>query len=227
MHKPAQSALFLAQDTLHTRRLSMGCPYLDSCLCGGIDTHGVTEIAGAAGAGKTQMALHCMLQAQLPPSRGGLGGGAVFLHADTPSYVAPMRRLEELAAAFADKHADLGATTDRLMSHIHVMQLNSAEALSSVLHDTSWLQTKQVPSDLSRHPALQWVRAEALPAADARATGSDSRFSFCITGEADRPGFNRRPVPLARGRDRRLSRQHRRRTIAPADARGSNVAEGV
>jgi DNA-repair protein XRCC3 len=142
--KPAQSALFLAQDPLYTRRLSTGCPCLDSCLGGGIDTHGVTEIAGAAGAGKTQLALQCMLQVQLPPSRGGLGGGAVFLHADTPSYLVPMRRLEELAGAFAAKHADLGATRERLMSHVYVMQLNSAEALSNVLHDTHWLQTKQV-----------------------------------------------------------------------------------
>jgi len=143
-HKPAQSALFLAQDPLHTRRLSTGCPCLDSCLGGGIDTHGVTEIAGAAGAGKTQVALQFMLQVQLPPSRGGLGGGAVFLHADTPSYQVPMRRLEELAAAFAAKHTDIGATRDRLMSHIHVRQLNSADELSSVLHDTHWLRTKQV-----------------------------------------------------------------------------------
>lgn len=117
---------------------------LDGTLGGGLDAHGLTELAGAAGAGKTQLALQCMLQVQLPPSRGGLGGGAVFLHADTPSYMAPMRRLEDLAAAFAERHADLGATTERLMSHIHVMQLNSADALLEVLQDTQWLRTKQV-----------------------------------------------------------------------------------
>jgi len=159
-HKPAQSALYLSWDPRHARRLSTGCPRLDACLGGGIDTHGMTEIAGAAGSGKTQLALQCMLQVQLPPSRGGLGGGAVFLHADSPSYMAPMKRLEELADAFAIKHASLGATSERLMSHVYVMQLNSSDALWAVLQDTQWLRTKQ-------------ARRRGAPTRDGSAIGMD------------------------------------------------------
>mmetsp|Transcript_11957 Transcript_11957/g.38044 ORF Transcript_11957/g.38044 Transcript_11957/m.38044 type:complete len:326 (-) Transcript_11957:271-1248(-) len=142
--RPPQSALFLERDPRHARRLSTGCARIDACLGGGFDAHGLTEIAGAAGTGKTQLVLQCMLQAQLPPAIGGLGGGAVFLHADTPSYLAPMKRLEELSHSFAAKHAALGATSGLLMSFVHVMQLHSADALWQTLKDTEWLRTKQV-----------------------------------------------------------------------------------
>ena len=51
--RPPQSALFLERDPRHARRLSTGCARIDACLGGGFDAHGLTEIAGAAGPGKT------------------------------------------------------------------------------------------------------------------------------------------------------------------------------
>lgn len=205
-HKPSRSALALASDPIHNRLLSTGCAMLDGTLGGGLDAHGLTELAGAAGAGKTQLALQCMLQVQLPPSRGGLGGGAVFLHADTPSYMAPMRRLEDLAAAFAERHADLGATTERLMSHIHVMQLNSADALLEVLQDTQWLRTKQVRwalADLARSHATGATHQCVTfnPRAQVRLIVLDS-IAGLYRGQLDGAGTSR--ANLAADRSRQL-----------------------
>ena len=113
------SCAALLSDPRHVRKLSTGCAVLDGCLGGGIDARGITEIAGAAGAGKTQLALQLMLQALLPPARGGLGGGSVFLHSDSPTYHAPVERLKQLAAHFSRRHAALGANEDACMQHIH------------------------------------------------------------------------------------------------------------
>jgi len=161
--RPPQSALFLERDPRHARRLSTGCARIDACLGGGFDAHGLTEIAGAAGTGKTQLVLQCMLQAQLPPAVGGLGGGAVFLHADTPSYLAPMKRLEELSHSFAAKHAALGATSGLLMSFVHVMQLHSADALWQTLKDTEWLRTKQALRPFPEFPSRPLPHSAAEP----------------------------------------------------------------
>jgi DNA-repair protein XRCC3 len=55
-------------------RLSFGCGALDSALGGGVPMRGLTEIAGEAGAGKTQLCLQLALYAVLSKEHGGLGG---------------------------------------------------------------------------------------------------------------------------------------------------------
>ena len=60
----------------YSRMLSTGCCLLDQCLGGGLDAHGITEISGVSGVGKTQLVLQCILQAQLPARHGGLAGGS-------------------------------------------------------------------------------------------------------------------------------------------------------
>ena len=62
-----KSAAELLWDARHTRKLSTGCALLDATLDGGISAHGITEIAGAAGVGKTQLVLQLMLQAHPTP----------------------------------------------------------------------------------------------------------------------------------------------------------------
>ena len=132
----SRRASALLDEPTTQRRLSLGCPVLDAALGGGLDHHGITEIAGEAGAGKTQLALQLLLQAQLPPQRGGLGGGAVYLHTDGASHNATMSRLRSLAEAFARQHADLGATQERLLAHVYTIHVDSAEELWTVVSET-------------------------------------------------------------------------------------------
>ena len=117
----------------HVRKISLGCPLLDSFLGGGIDHHGITEVVGEAGAGKSQLVLQLMLRVQLPHTMGGLGGGAIFLHSDSASYMPALNRLTTLAQAFARVHASLGATADRLMNQISVVQIDDVATLEACL----------------------------------------------------------------------------------------------
>jgi len=53
-------------------KLSMGCSLVDALLRGGVtENGGIIEVVGEAGSGKSQFLMQAMLQAQLPPDRGG------------------------------------------------------------------------------------------------------------------------------------------------------------
>ena len=88
------TAQALHDDIRHTRKLSLGCAVLDRVMGGGIDVQGITEVAGSAGAGKTQLVLRCLLHVQLPPSEGGLSGGAIYIFSEGSSQ--PSMRLPVL-----------------------------------------------------------------------------------------------------------------------------------
>lgn len=139
------TAASLASDPRHTLRLALGDAQLDAMLGGGIDVVGLTEVAGEAGAGKTQLVLQLMLQAQLPPDLGGLGGGAVYLHGDTANVDPALKRLHGLAESFARKHAHLGAQTELLKKQIFVMQVDSPDDLWNVVNE-------RVPTFLMSQP---------------------------------------------------------------------------
>ena len=64
----------------------------------GIPLGQVTEICGAAGTGKTTLALQLALDVQMPPAFGGAGGGALYV--DTEGGFFP-ERLNELAIALS------------------------------------------------------------------------------------------------------------------------------
>jgi len=63
--------------SIEERFLTTGCSKLDAKLRGGIPCRGITQIYGAAGTGKTQLALQLCLTVQLPITAGGLGAGNV------------------------------------------------------------------------------------------------------------------------------------------------------
>ncbi|XP_013928391.1 PREDICTED: DNA repair protein XRCC3 [Thamnophis sirtalis] len=68
-----------APSTSQGQKLSLGCPFLDGLLRGGIPRTGITEIAGESSAGKTQIALQLCLSVQYPYRYGGLES-ATFLN---------------------------------------------------------------------------------------------------------------------------------------------------
>ena len=130
------TAYSLLHNTFHRWQLRLGCPVLDAALGGGLDVAGViTEVAGEAGVGKTQLALQLMLQVQLPQSMGGLAGGAVYLHGDTSNADPALRRLHTMAEAFAARHASVGAEVERLKHQIYVMQVDSPDDLWHIVDE--------------------------------------------------------------------------------------------
>ncbi|XP_020283519.1 DNA repair protein XRCC3-like [Pseudomyrmex gracilis] len=101
--------------------LTTGCSKLDAKLRGGIPCRGITQIYGAAGTGKTQLALQLCLTVQLPVTTGGFGAGAIYICTETAF---PSKRLQQLlqSSEIAKSHPVNGdvifvnhvATTDEL-----------------------------------------------------------------------------------------------------------------
>ncbi|RLF06946.1 MAG: DNA repair and recombination protein RadA [Thermoprotei archaeon] len=66
-----------------------GVRAIDELLGGGVYVWDIYEFAGEFGSGKTQLCHQLAVTVQLPPGKGGLGGGAVFI--DTEGTFSPSR----------------------------------------------------------------------------------------------------------------------------------------
>uniref|UniRef100_A0A3P9P7M0 DNA repair protein n=1 Tax=Poecilia reticulata TaxID=8081 RepID=A0A3P9P7M0_POERE len=84
-------------------RLGTGCPVLDQLLRGGLPAGGVTELAGASGAGKTQLGLQLCLSVQYPVEHGGLSA-ALYICTEDPF---PIRRLQQLISEQPSLRSDV------------------------------------------------------------------------------------------------------------------------
>jgi len=60
-------------------RLTTGSKAMDEILGGGLETQTITEFYGEYGSGKSQMCHQMCVNVQLPPERGGLSGGALYI----------------------------------------------------------------------------------------------------------------------------------------------------
>jgi len=72
----ADELLKMRQNVL---RLTTGSKAIDDVLGGGLETQTITEFYGEYGSGKSQMCHQMCVNVQLPPERGGLGGGALYI----------------------------------------------------------------------------------------------------------------------------------------------------
>lgn len=60
-------------------QLTTGSKMFDELLDGGIETQSITEFYGEFGSGKSQLCHQLCVNVTLPPERGGLGGGALYV----------------------------------------------------------------------------------------------------------------------------------------------------
>ncbi|MQL81399.1 hypothetical protein Taro_013875 [Colocasia esculenta] len=109
------------------QKCTVGCPLLDALLGGGLPCGSVTEIAGEAGAGKTQLCLQLALCAALPPSHGGLSAASLYIHTEFPF---PLPRLRRLALLFP---APAASPSSSSLDHVLVRGVHTAEELLAVL----------------------------------------------------------------------------------------------
>jgi DNA repair protein RadA len=70
-------------------KITTGSKALDGLLGGGVETQAITEMHGAFGSGKSQLALQLAVNVQLPKEKGGLAGKAIFI--DTEATFRPER----------------------------------------------------------------------------------------------------------------------------------------
>lgn len=102
-------------------------PVLDASLGGGIPTGTITEIAGEAGAGKTQLLLALLLAVQLPPPH-GTGKRALYISTEAPLSTRRLTQMRKhnpvlLAASSTPPSLDniVSTTTPDLESQEHIL----------------------------------------------------------------------------------------------------------
>lgn len=103
-------------------RITTGSRNLDSLLGGGVETQAITEFFGEFGSGKTQLCHQLAVNVQLPPEKGGLGKGAIYI--DTENTFRPERIRQMAAALGLDPNETLrNITVARAYSSHHQMLL--------------------------------------------------------------------------------------------------------
>ncbi|MCS7125314.1 MAG: DNA repair and recombination protein RadA [Aigarchaeota archaeon] len=63
-------------------RITTGSKALDKLIGGGVETQTITEFFGEFGSGKSQLCHQLAVNVQLPPERGGLAGGALYIDSE-------------------------------------------------------------------------------------------------------------------------------------------------
>ncbi|CAM9331226.1 unnamed protein product, partial [Phaeothamnion confervicola] len=170
------------------RRLSFGCEVLDAAFGGGVPLHGITEIAGEAGAGKTQLCLQLLLeQARLSTAEGIVGGKACVLSCGEGRF--PSRRLRQLADTVATTKLGL-VDGSALMDGVCILTLHNPE--------------QQVEALQSQLPALMARERVRLVVIDTISALFRSTF-----GGSQRDVAGRAPVLIAMAQQmKRLSDEH-------------------
>jgi len=101
-HESRYSIHTITADKLLERRLSFGSRALDAFTNGGIPLFPITEIAGEAGVGKTQLLMTLALSALIPPDLGGLGSGCLYISTEGRVPLARMKTFSQENDCFKD-----------------------------------------------------------------------------------------------------------------------------
>lgn len=143
--RPPRTAYDLYRDQSHTRRVSLGCPVLDATFGGGLPGHGIVDISGMAGAGKTQLMLQLLVQ-QVKDAESEwrnanystpfVAGRSFYLSTEGPL---PAKRLADMAAAACP--GDSGFA-QRVLESVIIVEAKNVE-------DQLYLLTTQLPSLLA------------------------------------------------------------------------------
>ncbi|XP_063707099.1 uncharacterized protein LOC134835963 [Culicoides brevitarsis] len=95
-------------------KIGFQVPSIDSMLCGGLRLRGITEIAGEAGSGKSQLAMNLCLTTQLPLEMGGIGTKSLYISTEGPLAT---ERLLRMARTLIEKH-ELNVTATQMMDNV-------------------------------------------------------------------------------------------------------------
>lgn len=133
------SCLTLYSQASTIGKLSLGCPVLDSALGGGLPRQGLTEIAGEAGVGKSQICMQLLLSAALPSNVSSrdsndrssvTGPGSFVLSCGEGPF--PSRRLSQMATRMAATAGE-GVTADQLLQRIVVQEARNLDEQLDVI----------------------------------------------------------------------------------------------
>lgn len=168
LHFPAaRSALSLLREERASRRIITFARELDELLGGGVAPKMLTEFAGAPGVGKTQVAMQLALNAQIPPSFGGVGGRSAYIDSEG-SFLAPrclqmaeaLVRFLHAAATTDQQRADANALQPRAMlDAILVYRVHDALEQLAAIRAASEVQREEAAEAAKRARAAQFAGA--------------------------------------------------------------------
>ncbi|GAA5906951.1 hypothetical protein JCM8208_003721 [Rhodotorula glutinis] len=186
-------ASLLADRVHEPSTLTTGDKALDHLLGGhGIRTGTLTEVAGHSSSGKTHLCLQLALTAQLPPSQGGLAGGALFVSSEG---TVPSSRLFQLADHYAQRlrpDADDARTAWDFLDNVHAEKAPDLDTLAAVLayHAPACIERVAAHAQ-SRAPLPLHLSPPSSLAPDSTAAPRPSQVVL-----ASRPGPARPPLPI-------------------------------
>ena len=99
--------------------------------------------------------LRCLLHVQLPPSEGGLSGGAIYIFSEG-SNAPSLRRLQGLADVYGERYRHLGATSLRLMQQVITFEADEPERLLRVLD--------QIEAEILRTTPIRLIVLDSIAA---------------------------------------------------------------
>ncbi|GAA5834460.1 hypothetical protein JCM11251_007014 [Rhodosporidiobolus azoricus] len=169
-HEDVSLATLLDGVTVAGTACTTGDGVLDELFGGGLRIGSITEVAGHSSSGKTHLALQTSLTCQLPPSLGGLAGGALFISSEG---TVPSGRLLSLAegivAAVPSDHDDLPISPWDLLDNVHTEKAPDVETLDTLL-------SYHVPAAIERINALAAAGATRPSALSPSADPLPSQF---------------------------------------------------
>ncbi|MFH0949498.1 MAG: DNA repair and recombination protein RadA, partial [Candidatus Aenigmatarchaeota archaeon] len=98
-------------------KITTGSSNLDALLGGGVETQAITEMHGAFGSSKSQLAFQLAVNVQLPKEKGGLNGRCLFI--DTEATFRP-ERIIQMAEA-------IGLDTEKVLKNIFVARAYNSD----------------------------------------------------------------------------------------------------
>ena len=155
------------------RHIVTFCRSIDALLGGGVALSELTELSGAPGSGKTQLAMQLCIDARLPPAYGGVGGQAVYVDTEgsfssercwdmAEALVRHVRRSAERRARngsagggnASSTNANASASADlpewfnpaSILDGIHVLRVHDLAAQQAAVHNLSALLRSKVTS---------------------------------------------------------------------------------
>lgn len=120
---------------MNALKITTGSKKLDGLLGGGVETQAITETYAGFGTGKSQLAFQLAVNVQLPPEKGGLGRGCLFI--DTENTFSPTR-IVSMAKA-------VGLDPQEVLKNIYVSRaFNSEHQISLVESAKELIEEKDI-----------------------------------------------------------------------------------
>ncbi|WP_327053249.1 DNA repair and recombination protein RadA [Halomicrococcus gelatinilyticus] len=143
-------------------KLTWNIDEVDDLLGGGVETQSITEVYGEFGAGKSQVTHQLVVNVQLPPEQGGLGGAAMFIDSEDtfrPERVDDMVRGlpdEAIQAAMDDREIEGSPDDEEAMEELVDDFLDKIHVAKAFNSNHQMLLAEKAQELANEHDESEW-----------------------------------------------------------------------